>query len=154
MNDKAIKDDLIKQINSFNNSYFNEDQKRMMVKILENAPEGEAKSYFDFLKLKRKTGFAFDYSPEIAMGRIITLKEDKNKRINVSDEVSDDENKLIIGDNYNALKSLMVTHKHKIDIIYIDPPYNTGAARKEGNNSYKSGSATKFNYKDKFGRGG
>lgn len=33
---------------------------------------------------------------------------------------------LIEGDNYHALKCLNYTHKGKIDIIYIDPPYNTG----------------------------
>ena len=35
-------------------------------------------------------------------------------------------NILIEGDNYHALKILQYTHKEKIDVIYIDPPYNTG----------------------------
>lgn len=35
-------------------------------------------------------------------------------------------NVLIQGDNYHALSVLQYTHKNKIDIIYIDPPYNTG----------------------------
>ncbi len=35
-------------------------------------------------------------------------------------------NFLIEGDNLAALKLLEKTHKGKIDIIYIDPPYNTG----------------------------
>lgn len=33
---------------------------------------------------------------------------------------------LIEGDNYHALKCLNYTHKGKVDVIYIDPPYNTG----------------------------
>ena len=33
---------------------------------------------------------------------------------------------LIEGDNYHALTCLNYTHKGKIDLIYIDPPYNTG----------------------------
>lgn len=33
---------------------------------------------------------------------------------------------LIEGDNYHALAVLNYTHKEKIDVIYIDPPYNTG----------------------------
>lgn len=33
---------------------------------------------------------------------------------------------LIEGDNYHALKCLNYTHQGSIDIIYIDPPYNTG----------------------------
>jgi adenine-specific DNA-methyltransferase len=34
-------------------------------------------------------------------------------------------NFLIEGDNLAALKLLLKTHKGKIDVIYIDPPYNT-----------------------------
>jgi len=45
-------------------------------------------------------------------------------------EIKTDENKptniLIEGDNYHALSVLNYTHKGKIDVIYIDPPYNTG----------------------------
>ena len=33
---------------------------------------------------------------------------------------------LIEGDNLHALKTMQYTHKNKIDVIYIDPPYNTG----------------------------
>lgn len=32
---------------------------------------------------------------------------------------------LIYGDNYKALASLLKTHKGKIDLIYVDPPFNT-----------------------------
>lgn len=35
-------------------------------------------------------------------------------------------NILIEGDNYHSLTILQATHKEKIDVIYIDPPYNTG----------------------------
>ncbi|HEY5534425.1 MAG TPA: site-specific DNA-methyltransferase [Ignavibacteria bacterium] len=55
------------------------------------------------------------------------LKEVKEK------EILTDENKpmniLIEGDNYHALSALNYTHSGKIDIIYIDPPYNTGKAK-------------------------
>ena len=33
----------------------------------------------------------------------------------------------IEGDNYHALTCLSYTHKSKIDVVYIDPPYNTGS---------------------------
>ena len=48
-------------------------------------------------------------------------------------EIESDENLpynfLLEGDNLHSLKLLEKTHKGKIDLIYIDPPYNTG---KEG----------------------
>jgi adenine-specific DNA-methyltransferase len=43
---------------------------------------------------------------------------------------------IIEGDNYHALSVLNVTHKGKIDVIYIDPPYNTGAKNWKYNNDY------------------
>lgn len=41
-------------------------------------------------------------------------------------------NFLIEGDNLASLKLLEKTHKGKIDLIYIDPPYNTGKNNDEG----------------------
>ncbi len=38
---------------------------------------------------------------------------------------SEDYNFLLEGDNLHSLKLLEKTHKGKIDVIYIDPPYNT-----------------------------
>lgn len=44
--------------------------------------------------------------------------------------ISDDKNApnhiIIEGDNLEALATLAYTHEGKIDVIYIDPPYNTG----------------------------
>ncbi len=34
---------------------------------------------------------------------------------------------VIEGENYYALETLLYTHEHNVDLIYIDPPYNTGA---------------------------
>ena len=51
------------------------------------------------------------------------------KHITNNDIYSDDNtdpNILIEGDNYHVLQCLNFTHKGKIDVIYIDPPYNTG----------------------------
>ncbi len=48
-------------------------------------------------------------------------------------------NFLIEGDNLAALQLLEKTHKGKIDVIYIDPPYNTGAKDWKYNNSFVGG---------------
>ena len=52
------------------------------------------------------------------------LKEDPLKEIISKDSFP--QHILIEGDNYHALYTLNFTHKRKIDVIYIDPPYNTG----------------------------
>lgn len=49
---------------------------------------------------------------------------------------SDSTHLLIEGDNYHALSVLNYTYAGKIDLIYIDPPYNTGAKDWKYNNDY------------------
>ena len=46
--------------------------------------------------------------------------------MNVSGKKEEQRHIIIEGDNYHALQVLNYTHKGKIDVIYIDPPYNTG----------------------------
>jgi len=43
---------------------------------------------------------------------------------------------LIKGENFHALQALLFTHEGKVDAIYIDPPYNTGARDWKYNNDY------------------
>ena len=43
---------------------------------------------------------------------------------------------VINAENYHALQTLLFTHRGKVDCIYIDPPYNTGAKDWKYNNDY------------------
>lgn len=80
------------------------------------------------LKKKRKYGLVWEEKPEdvveMCKEKLPILKEVKDK------EIITDKNKpvnlLIEGDNYHALSVLNYTHAGKVDVIYIDPPYNTG----------------------------
>lgn len=46
---------------------------------------------------------------------------------------------VINGENFHALEALTFTHRGKVDAIYIDPPYNTGAKDWKYNNDYVEG---------------
>lgn len=46
---------------------------------------------------------------------------------------------VINGENFHALQTLLFTHRGKVDAIYIDPPYNTGAKDWKYNNDYVEG---------------
>jgi adenine-specific DNA-methyltransferase len=46
---------------------------------------------------------------------------------------------VINAENYHALQALLFTYRGKVDCIYIDPPYNTGAKDWKYNNSYVEG---------------
>ncbi len=86
----------------------------------------------------KKYGIVWEDKPEqvtlLCKEKLPVLAEDKSKEI-----VTDKEKPnhiLIEGDNYHALSVLNYTHKGKIDVIYIDPPYNTGARNWKYNNDY------------------
>lgn len=55
--------------------------------------------------------------------KIPVFKEDKDREIKLGDEKV---NFILEGDNLHSLYLLEKTHRGKIDVIYIDPPYNTG----------------------------
>lgn len=87
----------------------------------------EMRSYLSELEneLKRqKFGLVFEEHyeeiDEILETHTSVLKEDKKLFVNNGGNM----NFLIEGDNLAALTLLEKTHKGKIDVIYIDPPYN------------------------------
>lgn len=49
-----------------------------------------------------------------------------NDSTDATNHVSTDENKIIHGDNLEALKALLPEYEGRVKCIYIDPPYNTG----------------------------
>jgi adenine-specific DNA-methyltransferase len=62
------------------------------------------------------------------------LREDKKREITSNPDLP--YNFIIEGDNYHSLYTLNFTHQKKIEVIYIDPPYNTGAKDWKYNNDY------------------
>lgn len=60
------------------------------------------------------------------------LEEVENKKI----DNNGNNNILIEGDNFHALEVLNYTHHELIDLIYIDPPYNTGNKDFQYNDKY------------------
>ena len=90
------------------------------------------------LKKRKKFGLVWEEKREDAAERckeeIPVLAEVQNLEIISSNK--DPINLIIEGDNYHSLSVLNYTHKGKIDLIYIDPPYNTGARNWKYDNDY------------------
>ncbi len=98
----------------------------------------ELQSEIKKLKARKKYGLVWEDKPEDVVLQCETnvpiLKEVKARKL-VSDN-SLPTNLLIEGDNYHSLSVLNYTHKGKIDLIYADPPYNTGNKSWRYNNDY------------------
>lgn len=92
--------------------------KEELINYIKNLPENENGKYgLVWDKEKEQEKIVTDCDKYIPV-----LTEVKEKNINNGGE----ENILIEGDNFHSLSVLNYTHKESIDIIYIDPPYNTG----------------------------
>lgn len=90
----------------------------------------EDKSALLELLSERGYGLYWEDSPEeveaLLREKLPVLTEDTTKRLlaDTTDEVPN--HILIEGDNYPALVALQYAYEGKVDVIYIDPPYNTG----------------------------
>lgn len=100
----------------------------MAKKDYTNWDRNELIKEIDQLRKRKKYGLVWEDKPENVVDQCKTelpvLEEVKDREIIT--EPDKPVNLLIEGDNYHALSVLNYTHKGKIDVIYIDPPYNTG----------------------------
>jgi len=138
---------------------FNNEQKIVAKQIIESANENNIDAIYQLVTQRVKTGFVFDAAPEVNHNCVALVTE--NEVLNIySSEAIQNEHSLIIGENYEGLKNLLCTYINPstgegvVDVIYIDPPYNTESAKKDGNDYKDEVEATKFVYRDKFTRDG
>ena len=102
--------------------------KEELVKTIEKL---ESRKKYGLIWEEEKTKEKFEEEAENALP---ILKEVISKE--VKKNLNSPTNILIEGDNFHALSVLNYTHQGKIDVIYIDPPYNTGAKDWKYNNNY------------------
>lgn len=111
------------------------------VKSLEGLSTEEKAYLINLVNTKKKYGLVWEDKLEDVEEKLRThlpvLKEIKERAIiNDTEEAKHPNHILIEGDNLHALTSLTFTHEGKIDSIYLDPPYNTGAKDWRYNNDY------------------
>ena len=152
------KGEYLSKLDKIPNVSFNKEQKQIAKKIIEKTDDKDLEAVYGLITQRVKTGFVFDEAPEVNHNAVAIIKENKDLGINVN-ELDVLEHKLIIGENYDALKNLCATYINKngkglIDVIYIDPPYNTEATKAEGNDYKEEIESSKFIYRDKFTRDG
>lgn len=109
------------------------------VKGLSSLTNDEKADLIALMSSNKKFGLLWEDSSEepydMLSSYVPVLEEVKEKQI--ISETSDAPNHIIIeGDNLHSLIALTYTHEGKIDVIYIDPPYNTGARDWRYNNEF------------------
>ncbi len=135
------------------------------VKALEGLSQDERAYLINLVNTKKKYGLVWEDKPEDVeeqlrknlpvlrevvekriMGKELPEKVTANKTLfDNQDNITNPKNHaienypnhiLIEGDNLHALTALTFTHEGKIDVIYIDPPYNTGNKDFKYNDSF------------------
>lgn len=94
----------------------------LLGKLIGNAESiNEAISIAQLGTTYKKTGLHYDKRLEKQTNEIKYFK--KNEELSFSDGIETIPHKLIIGDNYDALRNLLIQYRGLVDIVYIDPPY-------------------------------
>lgn len=99
------------------------------IRTIEGLTDDERSALLSLLRVTKTYGLVWEDKTEAVEDH---LREELPVLIEVKDRAVISHNPaapnhiLIEGDNLEALVSLAYTHAGKIDVIYIDPPYNTG----------------------------
>ena len=110
------------------------------IKSLQDISSEEKAYLIELVNTKKKYGLVWEEKPEDVEEQLRSMlpvfKEIKERAI-ISEDKDAPNHILIEGDNLHALTALTYTHEGKIDVIYIDPPYNTGNKDKDGTTDFK-----------------
>ena len=99
------------------------------IQTLEGLTNEEKSALLELLNKEKKYGLVWENKPEDVEERLrdhLPVFTEVKSRAILSDSPDAPNHILIEGDNLEALTALSYTHEGKIDVIYIDPPYNTG----------------------------
>ncbi|MCQ2601966.1 MAG: site-specific DNA-methyltransferase, partial [Treponema sp.] len=118
-----IKQSLIEEINRrVQDKILEPTNAELLIKLINNAESSdEAINIAALGTTYKRTGLHFDKRLEKMTDSIKYFK--KNEKLSFRTDDAKPVNKLIIGDNYQALQNLLIQYKGQIDVIYIDPPY-------------------------------
>ena len=106
---------------------------------LEGLTDEDKSNLIGLLRQHKKYGLVWEDKPEDVEERLreeLPILKEVKERALISDHPDAPNHILIEGDNLEALTALSYTHEGKIDVIYIDPPYNTGAQNWRYNNAF------------------
>lgn len=109
------------------------------VNTLEGLTDKERSALLGLLRENKTYGLVWEDKPEDVEERLrdeLPILTEVPERAIISEDKNAPNHILIEGDNLEALATLAYTHEGKIDVIYIDPPYNTGNKDFIYNDSY------------------
>lgn len=109
----------------------------LLKKLIKNADnDNEAMMIAELGTTYKQTGFQFDKRLEKMTDSIRYFK--KSEPLSFRTDDNKPTNKLVIGDNYEALQNLLIQYRGKVDVIYIDPPYGKDSIGEFAKTNYEN----------------
>ncbi len=108
------------------------------IQDLDGLSNEEKTALLELIRGHKKYGLVWEDKPEDIEERlredlpVLVERNDEKVHPIISDNPDAPNHLIIEGDNLAALTELSYTHAGKIDVIYIDPPYNTGNTDRDG----------------------
>ena len=109
----------------------------LLIKLVDKCNEQEADALLQMATNNQTTGLHFDSRYEVIDTNTIKYLKKDEKHSFIQDP-NKPINKLILGDNYDALRNLLISYKEQVDIIYIDPPYASDSMGNFAKTNYKN----------------
>ncbi len=110
----------------------------LLTKLIKQADsDDEAIKIMSLGTTYKKSGLHYEKRLEKKDNSIRYFK--KNHELSFHTDDAGPTNKLIIGDNYEALLNLLIQYKRSIDVIYIDPPYGKDSMGEFARTNYENG---------------
>lgn len=109
------------------------------IQTLDGLSNEEKTALLELIRGHKKYGLVWEEKPEDIEEQLreeLPVLTEVSDRAIISDNPDAPNHIIIEGDNLEALSTLAYTHAGKIDVIYIDPPYNTGNKDFIYNDSY------------------
>ena len=121
-----VKSSIIEEINRRYEDHSIEETNAALIKRLVQKSEtiNDALMIWNLGTRFSKTGIQFDRDFEKVLDEKDTIHYLKrNPKLSFKTDENAPLHKLIIGENFYALKNLLISYRGKVDVIYIDPPY-------------------------------
>ncbi len=133
-----IKQSLIEEINKrVQDKILEPSNASLLIKLINNAEsKDEAINIAALGTTYKRTGLHFDKRLEKMTDDIKYFR--KNEKLSFYTDSSKPVNKLIIGDNYDALQNLLIQYRGAVDVIYIDPPYGKDSMGEFAKTNYEN----------------
>lgn len=112
------------------------------IQSLEGLSNDEKTALLELIREHKKYGLVWEEKPEDIEEKlreelpVLVERNDEKVHPIISDNPEAPNHLIIEGDNLAVLTELSYTHSGKIDLIYIDPPYNTGNRDFKYNDKY------------------